>query len=163
MTGSCLQQTPTVSISESQRVILHESYIAIVETHKRVRKYKFLKKLNISSKSDHLTFFSVAKKRPYIYYHTLGSLIFFICSTAINKESLKFHTSSMLFNFFFLSGFLFLLGESGLVGDDVVIRIERFLVQTPLGARPALGTQPLYEAPGDSRFEIVKTQWLTSD
>ena len=37
-----------------------------------------------------------------------------------------------------------------------------FLVQTPLGTRPGLGTQPHYEAPGDLQVEIAKTQWLTS-
>ena len=35
-------------------------------------------------------------------------------------------------------------------------RIGRFPVQTPLGARPGLGTQPRYEAPGDLRAENVK-------
>ena len=46
--------------------------------------------------------------------------------------------------------------ESGLVGSGVVVRIGRFLVQTPLGARPGIGTQPRYEAPGDLRVENVK-------
>ena len=53
------------------------------------------------------------------------------------------------------------VGESGLVGD-FVIRIGRFAVETALDARPGLGTQFRYEAPGDRRVEIVKTQWLTS-
>ena len=35
-------------------------------------------------------------------------------------------------------------------------RIGRFPVQTPLGARPGLGTQPHYEAPGDLRIELVE-------
>ena len=35
-------------------------------------------------------------------------------------------------------------------------------IQTPLSARPGLKTQPCYEAPGDLRVEIAKTQWLTS-
>ena len=35
------------------------------------------------------------------------------------------------------------------------IRIGRFPVQTPLGARPGLGTQPRYEAPGDLRVKLV--------
>ena len=35
-------------------------------------------------------------------------------------------------------------------------------VQTPLGARLGLGTQPLYQPPCDLRVEIVQTQWLTS-
>ena len=43
-----------------------------------------------------------------------------------------------------------------------MIRIEGFPVQTPLGTRPDLGTQLRFEAPGDTRVEIVKTQWLTS-
>ena len=46
--------------------------------------------------------------------------------------------------------------ESGLVGSGVVVRIGRFLVQTPLGARPGIGTQPRYEAPGDLQVENVK-------
>ena len=48
------------------------------------------------------------------------------------------------------------VGESGLVGEGVVVRIGRFPVQTPLGARPGFGTQPRYEAPGDPRVENVK-------
>ena len=42
------------------------------------------------------------------------------------------------------------------MGYGVTIRIGRFLVQTPLGARPGLGTQPRYEAPGDLWVEIVE-------
>ena len=30
------------------------------------------------------------------------------------------------------------------------------MVQTPLGARPGLGTQPRYEAPGDPLLKYVK-------
>ena len=30
------------------------------------------------------------------------------------------------------------------------------MVQTPLGARPGLETQPLYEAPGDLRVDLVE-------
>ena len=41
-------------------------------------------------------------------------------------------------------------------GEDVAIRIVTFLVQTPLGSRPGLGTQPRYKAPGDLRVEYVK-------
>ena len=48
--------------------------------------------------------------------------------------------------------------ESGLVGLGIVIRIGRFPVQTPLGTRPGLGTQPRYEAPGDLRVEYVQTR-----
>ena len=47
-------------------------------------------------------------------------------------------------------------GESGLVGSGAAVRIGRFPVQTPLGARLGLGTQPRYEAPGDPRVENVK-------
>ena len=50
------------------------------------------------------------------------------------------------------------LGESGLVGSYVVIRIGRFPVQTPLGTRPGLGTQLCGEAPSDLWIEIVKMQ-----
>ena len=50
------------------------------------------------------------------------------------------------------------LGESGLVGSYVVIRIGRFPLQTPLGTRPGLGTQLCGEAPGDLWIEIVKMQ-----
>ena len=50
------------------------------------------------------------------------------------------------------------LGESGLVVQDVVIRIGRLLVQTPLAPRPGLGNQPCGEALGDLRVKIVKKQ-----
>ena len=40
------------------------------------------------------------------------------------------------------------------------VTIGRFLVQSPLGARPGLGTQPRYEAPGDLR---VKNRQKSSD
>ena len=50
------------------------------------------------------------------------------------------------------------LGESGLVGSYVVIRIGRFPLQTPLGTRPGLGTQLCGKAPGDLWIEIVKMQ-----
>ena len=52
--------------------------------------------------------------------------------------------------------------DLAIVSLDVVTRIGRFPVQTPLGARPGLGTQPRYEAPGDLRVELDKTQRLTS-
>ena len=39
-----------------------------------------------------------------------------------------------------------------------IIRTKWFSVQTPLGARPGLGTQPRYEAYDDLRVELVKTQ-----
>ena len=57
-----------------------------------------------------------------------------------------------------LNSIIFILEESGLVGQGGVIRIGRFLVQTPLGARPGLGTQPRFEAPADLRAKIVNTQ-----
>ena len=40
--------------------------------------------------------------------------------------------------------------------QGISIRIRRFPVQTPLGARPVLGAQPHYEAPGDLQVEIVR-------
>ena len=40
--------------------------------------------------------------------------------------------------------------------------IGSFPVRNPLGARPHLGIQPRYEAPGDLRVEIVQMQLLTS-
>ena len=45
--------------------------------------------------------------------------------------------------------------DSYLVG--VAIRIGRFSVQSPLGARLGSGTQPRYDAPGDHPVKIVKT------
>ena len=42
------------------------------------------------------------------------------------------------------------------MGKGAGIRIGTFSVQTPLGARPGLGTQPRYEAPGDPRVELVE-------
>ena len=48
------------------------------------------------------------------------------------------------------------VGKSGLVGEGVGIRIGRFAVQTPLGARPGLGIQHRYEAPGDLWVELVE-------
>ena len=56
---------------------------------------------------------------------------------------------------------MFKFGESGILGQGVVIRIGRFPVQTPLGVWLGLGTQPIFEAPGDLQLETVKTQWLT--
>ena len=47
-------------------------------------------------------------------------------------------------------------GESGLVGQGIVLRTGRFPVQTPVGAWPGLGTQPHYEAHGDPRVENAK-------
>ena len=43
-------------------------------------------------------------------------------------------------------------------GLSFAIRIERFLVQNPLGAWPGLGTQSRYEAPGDLHVEFVQMQ-----
>ena len=39
---------------------------------------------------------------------------------------------------------------------------EQKSLDSPLGGRPGLGTQPYYEAPDDLRVDYVKTQWLTS-
>ena len=43
--------------------------------------------------------------------------------------------------------------EGGLVDQDVTFIIGSIPVQTPLGARPGLGTQPRYEAQGDLRVK----------
>ena len=48
------------------------------------------------------------------------------------------------------------LGENGLVGKGVAMRIRKIPVKTPPGAQSGLGTQPCYKAPGDLRFKIVK-------
>ena len=48
--------------------------------------------------------------------------------------------------------------ESGLLGLGVTIRVRGFPVQTPLGNRLGLGTQPCYEAPADFRVKILETQ-----
>ena len=42
------------------------------------------------------------------------------------------------------------------MGQGTVIRIGRFLGQTPLGAWMGLGTQSCYEAPGDPWVTIVE-------
>ena len=42
------------------------------------------------------------------------------------------------------------------MGYDIIIRIERFPVQTPLGTQPDLGTQPCYKAACHLLVEIVK-------
>ena len=42
------------------------------------------------------------------------------------------------------------------MGYDIMIRIGRFPVQTPLGTQPGLGTQPCYKAACDLLVEIVK-------
>ena len=44
----------------------------------------------------------------------------------------------------------------GRVAQWVKVRVGRFLVQTTLGARPGLGTEPHYKAPGDIRVELAK-------
>ena len=46
------------------------------------------------------------------------------------------------------------LGESELVSEGVVIRIIRFLAQTPLEAGPGLDAQPCCEVPGDFRVKM---------
>ena len=46
-------------------------------------------------------------------------------------------------------------GESGLVGSGIRLRIGSIPVQTPVDARPGLGTQPHDEAPGDPQAEQV--------
>ena len=52
--------------------------------------------------------------------------------------------------------------ESGLVGQLVTIRIERFPVQIPPSTRLRIGTQPCYEAPDDPWVDIIKMQCSTS-
>ena len=42
------------------------------------------------------------------------------------------------------------------------VRVRGFPVQTPLGNRLGLGTQPCYEAPADFRVKILEKQWSTS-
>ena len=48
--------------------------------------------------------------------------------------------------------------EGDLVSKGVAIRIVRFLVRTPPGAQPHLGTQTCYEAPGDLWVENREKQ-----
>ena len=48
-----------------------------------------------------------------------------------------------------------LIGESGLVGQGIVVRIGRFPVQAPLGAGLDLQNQP-YKAPNDLGVEYLK-------
>ena len=61
-----------------------------------------------------------------------------------------------IFRIHFLYGSFF--GESGLVGKGVVIRIVRFLVQTPPGTQLHLVIQPCYEAPSDLWVKIEKNE-----
>ena len=51
---------------------------------------------------------------------------------------------------------IYMYGESGLADEDIVIRIERFPVQTPVGTPPVLGTQTRYEAFGDLWVNYLK-------
>ena len=44
------------------------------------------------------------------------------------------------------------------MGEGFAVRIGRFLVQNPLGARLGLGTQPCYEALGDLWVKHVQMQ-----
>lgn len=52
--------------------------------------------------------------------------------------------------------------KSGLVGYGIAARIRMFPIQTLLGARPDLGTQPRYDASADLWVKTINTQWLTS-
>ena len=54
------------------------------------------------------------------------------------------------------------LGESGLVGQCIVIRIRRITVQTSLCTWVGLGTQPFYDGLSDRWTKVDKKQWLTS-
>ena len=53
---------------------------------------------------------------------------------------------------------MFKFGKNVLLGQGIVIRIGKLLVQTPLGAWSSLGNKSCYEAPGDLQLEIAKTQ-----
>ena len=46
-------------------------------------------------------------------------------------------------------------GKSGLVGEGVILRIERISAQTRLGALPGFETQPCYKPPGDIGPKLV--------
>ena len=48
--------------------------------------------------------------------------------------------------------------ESALVGQGIVIRIRKFLVQTPLGTWPGIEAQHRYKASGDLQGKNVKMQ-----
>ena len=68
----------------------------------------------------------------------------------------KFCNFCQIFSLFYAD--LAIPGMIDLVDEGVAIEIGRFPIQTPLGARPGLGSQPRYEAPGNLRVKIVKTQ-----
>ena len=53
------------------------------------------------------------------------------------------------------------IGEIGLVGSGITIRVGRFLVLTPLGAWLGLGTQPYYIFLGDPQVKMVEMQRFT--
>ena len=45
-----------------------------------------------------------------------------------------------------------------IMGLGITIKIERFPVQSLLGAWLGIGIQPCYKAPGDLRVKIAETQ-----
>ena len=64
------------------------------------------------------------------------------------------------FVFIFVSAIIYFFWNICIGNKWCWIRIERFQVQTPLGTRPGLGTQPCYEVPGDLWAEYIKCKLL---
>ena len=60
-------------------------------------------------------------------------------------------------------GKMLLHAGKNIMGLGITIKIERFPVQSLLGAWLGIGIQPCYKAPGDLRVKIAETQWLTLD
>ena len=60
--------------------------------------------------------------------------------------------------FFYVKSKALCLRQPKVIASELrrIVRIGRFPVQTLLGARLALGTQPRYGAPGDLQVENVK-------
>ena len=76
--------------------------------------------------------------------------------TADNRKSDLGYLNKLLIIVLQLRSIPIILLESGLVGLEVGIRIGRFLIRTPLGVQPNIGTRPRYEAPSDLRDELVE-------
>lgn len=87
------------------------------------------------------------------FYHA-SNISVYLKGLLIISDNIK-HLIDHEFAVFCLS---FCLGESGLMGSGIVIKIRRFLVQTSLSPWLGLKTLPLYKAPSDLRVQIVKTQ-----
>ena len=106
--------------------------------------------------------FSVSNAKKYLKYRIICCIlkVFLKCFGQFKEKHLR---QTLFFNkgkSLFLRTPFEMCGESGLVGKGVVMRIRRFVVQTPSGAWPGWGTQPRYEAPGDLRVGYVKkTHW----